>query len=658
MCGFVVVLNRDPALPVDGRLLERMTATLAHRGPDDQACVIEGNLGIGFRRLAVQDLSPAGRQPMRRGPLTLAMNGEVYNFQAERARLAAAGEVFRGRSDAEVLLAMLARDGVDEALRRAQGMLALALWDAGRGTLTLARDRLGQKPLYLWRGPERVVAASELKALLVDPTLERRIDPRSLASYLTFHTVPEPLGTLEGVEKLEPGTLLELDRTGAERRRRAYFDPAALIEAGDRGPWQGMRGAARELRERLRGAVASHLVADVPVGAFLSGGLDSAGVAALAQEALRAAGGPPLQTFCVAFRGSPLDESLAAADTARALGTEHHQVEVTPSLAEALPRIAWHLDEPFGIGAAAATYYLSRETRARVTVALSGDGADELFGGYSWRHGLLAPHQVLSRLPARARGALARLAPAGAGQDLGGPDGGGARDLRQRVAKWLGALGRDDAAIYADLMCGFRRGEVEALLTPELYAAAVREGSPTARFERAFRELREGDCVRRGLFAEQRTTLSHEMLAKVDRMSMAWGLEVRAPYLDDGVLALALALPSRLKVGARVGKRVLRRALAPLLPPAVLRRPKRGFALPLGDWFRGPLLPLARASIASLAARGLLVEEAAARILERHLRGPEDRGGQVYALVALEAWCAAVLDRVEVARPPQPVQLG
>lgn len=644
MCGFVVILNRDPQRPVDEALLGRMTDALSHRGPDDRALELRGHVGFGFRRLSIQDLSEAGRQPMSRAGRTLVFNGEIYDFQARRRELEGQGERFSGRSDAEVLLASLVREGVEPALKRARGMFALATWDGAR--LTLARDRAGQKPLYVWQGPERVVAASELKALLVDPALERRLDPAALAGYLTFLTVPEPHAVIAGVEKLTPGTYLELDRAGREVRRSRYWDPLELSARS--APRESLAAAGARLRGHLEQAIRTHLVADVPVGAFLSGGIDSAGVAALAQAELRRRGEGPLKTFCVAFRGSPLDESELAARTARALGTEHRRIDVTPRLGDDLPGIAWHLDEPFGMASSAAIYYLARETRRHVTVALSGDAADEIFGGYPWRHAWLTPHQLVGRVPRLVRRALGRLAP-GHGQDLGGPDGGGVTGRRARALKWLGALGREDAGIYADLMCGFRRGEVAALLDPELARGA---GSPTARFEAAFQALPRGDGVQRGLLAELQTTLCHEMLAKVDRMSMAFGLEVRLPYLDDEVLAAALALPSRHKVGARLGKRALRAALAPLLPAEVFQRPKRGFTVPLGEWFRGPLRELAEDALGSLGRRGFLREAAVRGVLAQHLRGPYDRGAQVYALVALETWCRAYLDRPEVARAP------
>jgi asparagine synthase (glutamine-hydrolysing) len=644
VCGFVVIIERDPSAVVDRDLLESATACLRHRGPDAVGIEVVGNVGFGFRRLAVIDPGPGGAQPMRGAGRVLVYNGELYGYREQRERLSREGVDLLGRSDTEVLLHTLARGPAPEVLPRLRGMFAFACWDTERRRLLVARDRLGQKPLYVWQGPQRTIVASELKAILADPSAPRELDPAALNAYLTFFTIPEPLSILPGVEKVPPATWLELDEVGREVSRGDYWDPADQVASAqiDR------REAAEELLRRLRRSIELHLVADVPVGAFLSGGLDSAGVVALASEARRRAGSPPLDTFSVAFRGSPLDESQAAAQTASALGTRHHQIDVTPDLLGDLPTIAWHLDEPFGVASAAATYYLARAAREHVTVALSGDGADELFGGYPWRHARLAPNQLVAGIPARARRLLARFAPPGAGEDLGGPDSGGSQDLRGRVVKWLGALGREDASIYADLLRGFRRVDVQRLLSPEVLRAAGT--AETSRFERFFAEPVRGDGVTRSLYAETRTTLCHEMLAKVDRMSMAWGLEVRVPYLDEDVVAAALAFPSRVKVGPRTGKQVLRRALAPLLPTHALRGPKRGFTVPVGSWVRDQLLGEARAQLESLGRRGFLRAGAPGEVLERHLKGPHDRGGQVFALLALEAWCRVYLDGTRTSR--------
>jgi asparagine synthase (glutamine-hydrolysing) len=646
MCGFVVILNRDPAEPVDATDLAAATGTLTHRGPDDAGTWVSGSVGFGFRRLAVQDLTPAGHQPMTLDGHVLAYNGELYEFPRLRRELEAEQTPLRSRGDTEVLLHLLARRGLTEALRDLRGMYALAWWDAGRRTLSLARDPLGQKPLYLWRGPRRVVVASELKAILALPDAPRSLDPWALDAYLALGTIPEPLSAVRGVEKLAPGTFLELDARGGIARRGAHWDPLPhLARAVGRPTGRGhLARAADDLRDQLRRAVRSHLVADVPVGAFLSGGLDSAGVAALAAEARRQAGAPPLHTFSVGFAGSGLDESVDAARTASHLGTEHHAIAVTPDLAGDLPRVAWHLDEPFGVASAAATWYLARAAREHVTVALSGDGADELFGGYPWRHARLSPGQVVASLPGPARRLLARFAPPGAGEDLGGPDSGGAHDLKGRLGKWLGALGREDGAIHADLMRVFREAEVRELLHPDLLAERGPTSLATQSVERAFAAPEGADGLARALYAEARTTLCHEMLAKVDRTTMAASLEVRVPYLDLGVVEAALACPSAFKVGPRTGKRVLRRALAPLLPTAVLRGRKRGFSVPVGEWFRGPLQGWAREHLDALGRRGVLAEGAPARVLDRHLAGPHARGDQVFCLVALEAWCRVFLD--------------
>ncbi|MCA8921547.1 MAG: asparagine synthase (glutamine-hydrolyzing) [Planctomycetes bacterium] len=633
MCGFVLILNRDPGAPVDRARLERMTRTLAHRGPDAEAVWTRGPVGIGFRRLAVQDVSPAGMQPkVLPDGRALAFNGELYNFGALRAELLREGAALASHGDTEVLLQLLAREGVDAALRRIEGMYAFAWWEPEAGRLTLVRDRWGQKPLYVWRGPERVVVASELKAIAEDPGLARDLDPEALEAFLAFGTIPEPLCALRGVEKLPPGSLLELDRFGFVTRRARTWEPRDFLPAPEHE--LPLADAARDLRAALESAIERQLVADVEVGAFLSGGLDSGVVTALAAGVRRRQGAPPLKTFTVSFRGSPLDEADLAAETAAHVGTLHRRIDVTPDLASDLAQIAWHLDEPFGVASAAATFYLARAAKQEVTVALSGDGADELLGGYPWRHGWLAPNQLLALAPDWVH-ALARAWPDEAGLDLGGADGGGEPGLWGRARTWWGALARPDGAVFADLVRVFRRADASRLL------AVAPHGEPTAGLERAYREPHLADSVTRALYAESRTTLSHEMLAKVDRMSMASGLEVRVPFLDERVSELALGLPTATKVGLREGKRVVRSLAQDLLPAAVTGGPKRGFTVPVGAWLRAaPLQGFAREALARLDRRRFMAPGAATALLERHLAGPVDRGAQVYALLALEAWCA------------------
>ncbi|MEZ6188455.1 MAG: asparagine synthase (glutamine-hydrolyzing) [Planctomycetota bacterium] len=498
MCGFVLILERDPRAPVERPLLERMTRALAHRGPDAEAVWTQGPLGIGFRRLAVQDVSPAGMQPkVLPDGRALAFNGEVYNFRTLAQELEAAGVTLASHGDTEVLLQLLAREGPDGALARIEGMFAWAWWDPTRGRLTLARDAWGQKPLYVWRGPERVVVASELKALTLDPTLPRELDPEALEAYLTFGSIPEPLCALRGVEKLPPGSLLELDRFGYVVRRARWWRPERYLpHPGDQRP---LEQAARELRRALEAAVERQLVADVEVGAFLSGGLDSGVVTALAAGVRRRQGAPPLKTFTVRFAGSALDESDLAQATAAHVGTEHRAVEVAPDLTQDLDAIAWHLDEPFGVASAAATYYLARAAKQHVTVALSGDGADELLGGYPWRHGRLAPNQLLAQAPCWAK-AAARSWSSDAGRDLGGPDGGGEPGLSGRLRTWWSALGRPEGEVFADLLRVFRRSEVAELL------ALPASGRATAALEATYRAPVGADLVARALYAEARTT--------------------------------------------------------------------------------------------------------------------------------------------------------
>jgi asparagine synthase (glutamine-hydrolysing) len=626
MCGVAGIFRAEGA-PVDAGELRAMAAALAHRGPDDEGFHREDGIGLAHRRLAILDLSPAGRQPMSNedGTVWLAYNGQLYGFEPLRQELEQRGHRFRSRTDTEVIVHLYEEHG-ERLLESIDGMFAFALWDSRRRRLLLARDRLGIKPLFYARRGGDLAFASELKALLALPWLPREPSVPALVQYLYQSSVPGGLSAVEGVSKLAPGEYLVAEE-GTLRRGRYWPGPPTEDERPE-----PFAAAAEGFRERLDAAVRSHLVADVPVGTFLSGGLDSTAVT----RAARAALGGPLHSFSVRFDGpAGVDESAQARSMAERLGTIHHELRLGPEAAAALPDVVRHADEPFGVSSALALHHLARLAREHVKVVLTGDGADETLGGYPWRHEPETSPRPLVRglamtLARSVRGA--RAGPPGLGSELGG------RLRRMRAP----------GERYAEIVSGFIPEEMEALLVPDLAGLATRAWSDHP-VRRAYELEPAGDEVNRRLRADLRTTLVDEMLTKVDRATMAWGLEARVPFLDRALVEWAFRQPGRYKVRGGRGKRLLRRALADL--PDVARRPKHGFDVPLGAWLRGPLRPLMQDALspAAVRRRGLFRPEAVEALVSAHLRGRGDYARKIFTLMALESW----LDQLS-ARPEAP----
>jgi len=615
MCGIAGILRAGDA-PVDTGELRAMAAALAHRGPDDEGFHRDRGLGLAHRRLAILDLSPAGHQPMSNedGTVWLVYNGQLFGFEPLRARLEQRGHRFRSRTDTEVIVHLYEEEG-EGLLSSIDGMFAFALWDSRRRRLLLARDRLGIKPLFYARRAQDLAFASGLKALLALPWVPRDISPTALVHYLYQSSVPGDVSVVEGVRKLGPGEYLVAEE-GALRTGRYWAGPPPEDERPE--PFEA---AADGFRARLDAAVRSHLVADVPVGTFLSGGLDSTAVTRAARQAL----GAPLHTFSVRFDGPRgVDESPLARRAAARLDTVHHELRLGPESASVLPDVARHADEPFAISSALALHHLSRLAREHVKVVLTGDGADETLGGYPWRHEPEASPRPLLRglamiLARSVRGS--RAGPPGLSAELGGR-------LRRL---------REPGERYAEIVSAFVPEEMAALLVPGLAELAARTWAENP-VRRAYEREAAGDEVNRRLRADLRTTLVDEMLAKVDRMTMAWGLEARVPFLDRSLVEWAFRQPGRYKVRGGQGKRLLRRALADL--PEVARRRKHGFDVPLGAWLRGSLRPLMMDTLAPAAVRrrGLFRPDAVEALVSAHLRRRGDYSRKIFTLMALEAW--------------------
>lgn len=620
MCGIAGVVLRPGAADVDlAPRLAAMAAAMRHRGPDDSGVYLApgGRAGLANVRLAVRDCSPAGHMPMPSpdGAAWISYNGECYNLDELRPELARAGAALRSRGDTEALLAGLRAWG-EGLLPRLRGMFALALYEPGPGRLLLARDRLGVKPLYYAEAPAGLVFASELRALLASELVERALDPAALAAYLLLGAVPAPLTIYRGVRALEPGHLLRLS-TGAVEQARYWELPRQ--ECGPADPAEAA-GLARAL---LADAVRSHLASDVPLGAFLSGGLDSSAVVAL----MRAATGGAIRTCALAFEEQAYSEAPYARAMAAHVGAEHHERVLTgPEVLGALDAVLAALDQPSVDGLN--SYFVAQTARqAGLTVALSGLGGDELFGGYP---------NTFAGVPrtAHAVGLARRLpgAPALAGAAVA------ALPLAQRWAKVAAAVGRPPglASAYLAQRGLFAPAELPGLLRPELWAAA--QGfDPVGHI--AERAGAPGDdpfaWVSR---AELRTYTHHQLLRDADVMSMAHSLEVRVPLLDHRLVEAILALPAAAKRAGAGPKPLLARAVADLLPPLVReRRDKRGFTLPLERWLRGPLGP----RLDALAASPTLLRPGALAAARRRFAAGRLHWSRLWALAALEGWAAA-----------------
>jgi asparagine synthase (glutamine-hydrolysing) len=594
MCGLTGLVRHGLSAEELEQLARRMTAPITHRGPDDEGYFVDPANGVafGFRRLAIIDLSAAGHQPMRSrsGRFTIIFNGEVFNHRAIRAELASreGGAAFRGHSDTEVMLEAFEAWGIEGAVRRFIGMFAMAVWDASERTLNLVRDRLGIKPLFYWQRDSELAFASELKSLVALPDFPRRLDRGALISYLRYLYVPAPRSIYQDVRKLLPGHILTFPLSSGEAPRVAAYWSA--VEAARRGAADRLDVSDAELVEQLdtllRDSVKLRLESDVPLGALLSGGVDSSTVVALMQEASSS----PVQTFTIGFDRPEHDEARYARDVARHLGTDHTELYLGGADAlEVLPRLPTMLDEPLADPSSIPTYLVSALARRNVTVALTGDGGDEVFGGYNrYRHGAAALHR-LARVPSTVRrvaaGALATVGPAvwdrvftAAGPVF--PRRSRPRLAGERVQKLVRLLRTNGtAARYRGLMSAW---DAPADLVPGTEEPADGLGP-------ALENSGPLSLVERMMLADQGNYLADDLLAKVDRTSMAVSLEARVPLLDHRVVELGWRLPVRAKLRDGEGKWILRQVLARRVPAQLVDRPKVGFTVPIGDWLRGPL---------------------------------------------------------------------
>jgi asparagine synthase (glutamine-hydrolysing) len=632
MCGIFGWLG--PGLAPD--LALRMRDRLRHRGPDDAGHWHDPEAGVwlGQRRLAILDLSPGGHQPMtsRSGRYVIVFNGEVFNFSELRGELEAVGASFIGHSDTEVMLAAIEVWGFKEALARFIGMFAFALWDRQTTSLTLVRDRMGIKPLYYAAAQGQFAFASELHALAPLPWIDDNVDPDALADYLRYLCVPAPRTILTDVKKLEPGTLLVWHR--GDFRLERYWDLRAVAHEGMQHPLKlDLHEAADELEARLVDAVALRMRADVPYGAFLSGGVDSSLVAALmCRQSTQ-----PLDTFTIGFAGSANDESVHARAVAAHLGTRHHEeildAETMPGLIDDV--VSLH-DEPFADGSSFPTYLLCRFARRHVTVALSGDGGDELYGGYPRYFWASRIQRWRARLGARGAGLVAgmlRAVPAGLWDGpvnrLMGGRYASAHGLTSRVRRFADYLATDPRRADAEMMAAW----------PD---PAVLMRSPPGPARDRYADWQAFDWAEQMMAVDQTRYLPDDILTKVDRASMAVSMEVRVPMLDHRLVEWSWRLPRALKLadtGDR-GKLLLREVLYRHVPKALIERPKMGFGMPMEQWLRGPLKLWAEDLLSESALNAGLLKPAPVRTAWReHLAGA-NRLPQLWTVLMLQLWLA------------------
>jgi asparagine synthase (glutamine-hydrolysing) len=621
MCGIAGFLNHLSGRPAETALVELMTHALRHRGPDDHGFLVEGPLALGMRRLSIIDIA-GGHQPIANedGSVQIVFNGEIYNHRALRAGLEARGHRFSTRSDTEVVVHLYEEHGLD-ALDHLNGMFGLALWDARARRLVLARDRIGVKPLYWAPTTDGLVFASELKAVLLHPGVSRRLDPDALRQYLAWEYIPSPRTPFTGVHKLPPATRLVVEE--GRVRTEVYWRLAA------REPVKSVAEAEEGLRAHLERSVRLQMEADVPVGAFLSGGLDSSALVAT----LCAVRGGPVHTFSIGFGEADFDETPHARKVAEALGTVHREEILSPDCLHLLEEVSGFLDEPFADNSILPTYLVSRVARRDVKVALSGDGGDELFAGYDHYKAerLLS---IYGRIPAPFRRATLGLL--GGGVERRPTKRGGMRRRLRRLEEALGAPG-----YLAQARFMVRSAEVvrDGLLVDDAARdAAETWAEPFAAIVRA--SPYAAGSLEHQQYLDMQTFLADDILFKTDRASMATSLEARVPYLDHELVEYAFRLPPSMKLRGFTGKWILRRAFKGRIPPAILRRRKSGFSVPVAAWLRGGLRDLSRGLLhpRRLGAQGLFRPDRVTTLLQEHEMGTADHGRTLWALLMYQLW--------------------
>ncbi len=632
MCGICGFAGERGGPDKAQELLLRMTSALAHRGPDDSGIFLkrDASVGLGHRRLSIIDIT-GGHQPMcdEDGMIHIVYNGEIYNFQELKGGLEAAGHEFRTQSDTEVIVHLYEQEG-ESCVEKLRGMFALAIWDARRGRLFLARDRLGQKPLFYRLDERGIIFASEIKGILADRLVPRRLNALALDRYLTYQYVPHPLSMFDGISKLPPAHTATWQDGSLTMRR--YWTPEFSREVPGTEA-----GYVEKTRALLEEATRMRMMSDVPLGAFLSGGIDSSITVALMARASSA----PIKTFSIGFREKKFDETDYARLVASRYSTDHTEFVVEPRCLEILGALAWHYDEPFADSSAIPTWYVSKLTAQEVKVALSGDAGDENFAGYP-RYRAVRLAGIYDRLPrllqAPFHAALWRRLPVSVEQ----------KSLRRRARKLVLALNLPPEERYLTWIAIYDEVRKASLYSADFAGELAGAGRAADFVLDQYRLAGDRDFLSRTTFVDLMTYLPCDLLTKVDIAAMAHSLEVRSPFLDHKVVEMAVGMPASLKMRAFSGKRVLKKAFADLLPRAILKRAKMGFGVPIDRWFRGELAGFLSNLLLSDTAveRGIFAPAAVKALIDEHTGGVFDHGYRLWTLVMLELWQRTFIDEL------------
>ena len=627
MCGIAGRYNYISKAPVRPEVLKKMCELLRHRGPDGQGINHDGSVGFGHCRLAVIDLTEAAHQPMlsddRRYWITY--NGEIYNFRELRETLESCGHRFRSCSDTEVVLAAYRQYGI-KCLHHFRGMFAFAIWDAEEKMLFLARDRVGKKPLYYWIDQDGLAFASEPKAFLSDPSFKPEVNLEAISDYLTYQYVPSPWSAFRGVHKLQPAHYLVVKNGDICADRYWKLSYANTFQGSK-------EEACVELLDKLKKAIQLRLISDVPLGAFLSGGIDSSLTVALMAHL----GVSPLKTFSIGFDQPEYDELPYARIIAQQYGTEHHEFVVTPQATDLFPKLVWHYNEPFADSSAIPTFYLAKMTRDHVTVALNGDGGDEDLAGYD-RYVANALSERYGNLPRIIRSVLERGV-------RWIPESGNPKNFIRRAKRFLSVMNLDPQGRYAHWVSHFYPSLKEFVCTPE-FLKQTNERDSTDLILKAYRLSDATDFIDATLDVDVNTYLPEDLLVKVDIATMAYGLEARSPFLDHEVMEFCASLPSWMKLRGREKKHILKLAIRDHLPQEIIGRPKMGFGVPIDHWFRKELKDFAYDHLLSSQAvqRGYFRRKAVQQLLDEHVNRIRAWPYQLWNLLLLELWHQMFID--------------
>ncbi|HBB89334.1 MAG TPA: asparagine synthase (glutamine-hydrolyzing) [Blastocatellia bacterium] len=626
MCGIVGIVRNDKAV-VDQDLVARMCTAIRHRGPDDDGFYFNGSVGLGMRRLSIIDVK-GGQQPIHNQDRSawIVFNGEIYNYLELRAQLEKLGHVFYTNSDTEAIIHAYDQYGKD-CPKHLRGMFAFAIWDERTQELFLARDRVGKKPILYAHVKGQLVFGSEFSALLQHPDIGKDIDFGALNHYMSFLCVPAPLTAYQAIRKLEPGHSLSYRKGEITIERYWQPDFSHKVDIDE-------QEAGEQAIKVLRDAVKVRLMSEVPLGAFLSGGIDSSAVVALMSEESSA----PVKTFSIGFEEQDFSELHHARRVAAHVGADHHEFIVRPDALEVLPILVEHYGEPYADSSAVPTYYVARETRKHVTVALNGDGGDESFAGYE-RYAAMRLAETYHRIPAVLRDKLLRQA-----IDLM-PSSESKRSRLRDVKRFVEAASLPKAERYLRWVSVFNSQAKEDLYT-ENFKRQTRAHPASGIIDPWFARANGSGVVDTALLADIMTYLPNDLLVKVDIATMANSLEARSPFLDHHVIEFAASLPEKYKLRGLTTKYLLKKVLKQLLPAENLTRRKMGFGVPIGHWFRGKLQPFLRETILSESAlkRGLFKPEAVKRMVELHTRSERDYSPQLWTLLMLELWFQRFID--------------